>query len=445
MLLESPAREAASPAAAAEPRFLEAAAALGRRLCRDALWSGQRCNFLGDRMENLGGTWQAVHAAAGPDLYGGTAGIGLFLARLWSYTGEALLRQTALGAFAQARSRAEDLEGPAVLGFYSGLPGLAWAAAQAAELLDDEGLAQSAGEWIGAVAARSPEAGAIDLIGGSAGTIPALLDLAARLGRPELLEAAVAHGDFLLANAHDAGGGALSWDTLAGSTPRHLTGFGHGAAGIAWALSELAAACAEARSEEAARYQSAADAGVAYEQGCFSAEHGNWPDFRDHSPAAGGSGPAAQAQMQGQTVHALAWCHGAPGIGLGRLRGWQLTGQPELRRHAEQALAATRASFAYPAQGNFSLCHGNGGNAELAILAGQVLGDGAAMDAARAVGRAGVEHFHDSRSPWPCGVPEGGETPALMTGLAGIGYFYLRLYDPQGVPSVLIPVPKAAV
>jgi lantibiotic modifying enzyme len=32
----------------------------------------------------------------------------------------------------------------------------------------------------------------------------------------------------------------------------------------------------------------------------------------------------------------------------------------------------------------------------------------------------------------------GGETPNLMLGLAGIGYFYLRLYDPVKYPSVLI-------
>ena len=35
----------------------------------------------------------------------------------------------------------------------------------------------------------------------------------------------------------------------------------------------------------------------------------------------------------------------------------------------------------------------------------------------------------------------GGETPGLMLGLAGIGYFYLRLFDPDGVPPVLIVLP----
>ena len=41
------------------------------------------------------------------------------------------------------------------------------------------------------------------------------------------------------------------------------------------------------------------------------------------------------------------------------------------------------------------------------------------------------------RDGWLCGVPEGVETPGLMTGLAGIGYGLLRLADPGRVPSVL--------
>ena len=41
---------------------------------------------------------------------------------------------------------------------------------------------------------------------------------------------------------------------------------------------------------------------------------------------------------------------------------------------------------------------------------------------------------------WPCGIP-GGRTPNLFLGLAGMGYFYLRLVDPK-VPSVLMPLPE---
>jgi len=53
------------------------------------------------------------------------------------------------------------------------------------------------------------------------------------------------------------------------------------------------------------------------------------------------------------------------------------------------------------------------------------------------VANIGIEN-HASRS-WPCGVPKG-EPPGLMTGLSGIGYFYLRLLDPIKNPSVLVTI-----
>jgi lantibiotic modifying enzyme len=40
-----------------------------------------------------------------------------------------------------------------------------------------------------------------------------------------------------------------------------------------------------------------------------------------------------------------------------------------------------------------------------------------------------------------CGVPNGVETPGLMTGITGIGYELLRLAAPTQVPSLLIMEP----
>ena len=84
---------------------------------------------------------------------------------------------------------------------------------------------------------------------------------------------------------------------------------------------------------------------------------------------------------------------------------------------------------ASPGAGNFSLCHGDGGNADLLILASDVLSRPALRrEAENAVARA-LDRFEAMRSPWPCGVPGAGESPNLLLGVAGIGYFLLRLYD----------------
>ena len=113
-------------------------------------------------------------------------------------------------------------------------------------------------------------------------------------------------GDHLLQkrSATDAGHCAwrLPW------TSRPLTGFGHGAAGIACALARLGHATGERR------FVDAACEGIAYECAVFSVEAGNWPDFRG---LPGETGP----------VYMNAWCHGATGIGLGRLGAPYLEGR----------------------------------------------------------------------------------------------------------------------
>src|SRR3954464_13269038 len=100
--------------------FLDIADVLGRRISRDALWAGDKCNWLGDSMEFVDNAWSVVHRALGPDFYGGTSGIALFLARLHRLTGERVFRVTAEGAMAHALARLNDIPAPARMAFYSG-------------------------------------------------------------------------------------------------------------------------------------------------------------------------------------------------------------------------------------------------------------------------------------------------------------------------------------
>lgn len=406
---------------ARDPAFLDAAAAIGRRLCRDALWSGERCNWLGDSMEFFDNNWGVVHRALGPDLYGGTSGIAFFLHVLHRLTGERMFLLTAIGAMEHAMSRRQELPPSGRLAFYSGWTGIAYALAEfgdfdrAVPLIEDA--ARDAGDNPG-----------LDVIGGAAGAIPALLTLARSNSAERLLPLATKLGEYLLKSARPSDGGSLSWNTLEGQTQRDPTGFSHGAAGIAWALLELYAVTHQQA------WREAAEAGFAYERRWFSTEHENWPDFRK----------IAASAPDGPPSYALAWCHGAPGIGLSRVRGYQLLKSEDLKREAEAAIRTTTRMLGVPTYGlpsDFTLCHGRGGNADLLIYADEALGDATSRSGAEAVGRQGIDYFLRNDLPWPCGVPGGGETPNLMIGLAGIGYFYLRLYDPLTVSSVLIVKP----
>jgi lantibiotic modifying enzyme len=84
---------------------------------------------------------------------------------------------------------------------------------------------------------------------------------------------------------------------------------------------------------------------------------------------------------------------------------------------------------------NHSLCHGDLGNLELLVYAGQRLDPRWEAEAKRLASTILDDSQHHD---WFCGVPLEVETPGLMTGLAGIGYELLRLAEPVRVPSVLV-------
>jgi lantibiotic modifying enzyme len=409
--------------------FFDAALRIGRRLCRDAVWSNGQCNWLGWAMEPHGGQWVSVHRAMGSLLYDGSAGIGLFLARLASVSGDPLIRATAEGALAQALSATESLEAAGEYGFYSGLSGIAWACGEAGRELAHEGLIARGRAALRSAARLPPRNDRLDLINGSAGLIPALLDAARGDGDgdgdEEFLAAAIWHGEHLVSLAAQGEQG-WSWDTLGMPGERHLLGLAHGASGIAWALAELGAATG--RSD----FLAAAKAGLAYERAHFRPAQGNWPDLRSFVQ----SGPTHEPPCM------LAWCHGAPGIGFARLALSRIFPDDlNIPEEAETAIRTTAGSLGQAAAGtgNFSLCHGDAGNADMLIQAAETLARPELRHLAEAVGATALQRFEASRMPWPCGVPGAGETPNLMLGTAGIAYFLLRLYDARRFPTPLLP------
>jgi lantibiotic modifying enzyme len=88
---------------------------------------------------------------------------------------------------------------------------------------------------------------------------------------------------------------------------------------------------------------------------------------------------------------------------------------------------------------NHSLCHGDLGNLEFLLLASEKLNDSALQDHTYRVAAGILQSIE--RNGWLCGVPNGVETPGLMTGITGIGYELLRLAAPARVPSLLIMEP----
>jgi lantibiotic modifying enzyme len=210
----------------------------------------------------------------------------------------------------------------------------------------------------------------------------------------------------------------------------NLTGFSHGTAGIAWAFIELYNVTKERK------YQQAAQKAFEYERALFSSQYGNWPDLRENN----NDNTKTQAALYGS----IAWCHGAPGIGLSRIRAYELSSDETCKKEAEVAVHTTYNMINQSlqnGQANFSLCHGIAGNAELLIMAGASLKNKELINFGQQAGLAGINSYTNNSFQWPCGIIGTGEVPGLMLGIAGIGFFYLRLFNSPEIPSILIPTP----
>jgi lantibiotic modifying enzyme len=418
----------------------DAALTLARRLAREAIWHDGSCTWLGDDMADDA---VVVHRSMAGDLYGGTSGIGWFLAAVSAVSGDDEVADAARGALRHSLLRTEDSSDD---GLYTGRIGVALAAAAGGTRLDDGNLVER-GAALGAAAARSVlRAPPVDpdLMSGVAGAILGLLGLSRTLDDGTAAPAALALGEQL-----------VDWTEreLAPSAPSTasagdpvLCGLGHGASGPALALFELEASAGDARFGESAR------AALAYERAWFSREECGWPDLRGLD--------RGQVEAGAKPVYSIGWCHGAAGIGLVRLRAFELTG--DLTLLAEAAAAVDSATIgALSAVGSrrrsptdISLCHGVGSVIELHLVAAEVTGDREHVAHARRIWRWALrgrnpdgEADDDVRNgsepvlptTLPCGVPGGGEAPGLMLGLAGIGALGLRLHDPASIPSPLQP------
>ena len=407
--------------------LLNTAEHLATRLCRDAIWHGELCNWVGPSMECIEGQWKAVEKNLGPDLYSGTAGIALFLTEFYTQRPLLSVKQTAEAALRHAVNNMHKMLDSTRAGYYCGLLGVADVALRCEEAFDQSDWSHVASRLIDELVQIGPNAHGIDVIMGSAGAIPALIGLYQRTGNEALLDLANKHANQLLEIAvHQPQG--CSWDTLnTGDQHSHLTGYAHGTAGVALAFAEIYRTTGEAR------YKDAAIAGFAYEESKFDSEQQNWPDFRD-------------LELQGisadQKVCAVAWCHGSAGIGITRLRAQSILGSEKLCAEANTAVTTTRRQLDNYLQHNgfdFTYCHGVIGDLELLLQADDYIGTNQHRDYIYQVLQWAIHTYETTEQKWPCGVPEAGESPSLFLGTAGIGHFMLRASMPKVVSSVLTP------
>jgi type 2 lantibiotic biosynthesis protein LanM len=395
-------------------RLLAAARGLGDRLASLAVPSKQGTSWVGLTFEGER-RWSISPLML--DLYGGLPGVTLFLAYLGAITGEQ--RYTVLAQRAgetMLRRLEKNQSSVKSIGAFSGWGGVIYTLSHLGALWREAELLNKAEALAATLRSLIEQDEYLDIIGGAAGCIGGLLSLHDQVLSERTLHAAVQCGECLVARAQQMEHGA-GW--LVPREPRPLAGFAHGAAGIAWALLKLAAVTG------GEHFRTTALAGIEYERSLFSREAENWRDLRAWTRNHLSSNGDGNSFM-------TAWCAGAPGIGLARVSALEQLDDVTTRREIDAALKTT---LTHGFGQNHSLCHGDLGNIEVFLQAGQIFDDSRWHTEASRLGGMIVESI--ARNQVLCGTPMGVATPGLMTGLAGIGYGLLRLAEPQRIPSVL--------
>jgi lantibiotic modifying enzyme len=414
------------PSRALREQLIARARRVGDRLDELALRDADGdAAWIGFKFEH--GRWELVPLP--DDLYSGILGVAHFLAYLALVTKEERYSALAKAALAPLRRRVrENRTNLGTIGAFSGLGGIVYTFAHLGRLWNDDELLREAAEIAELAASRIDADEDLDIIGGAGGFIGALASLHRVLPSERWIEIARRCGEHLVTRAIRMEHG-VGWSTRIEKN-RPATGYSHGASGIAAALVQVGELTHEAR------YRALALEAVAYEASQFDAAAENWLDP---------GGQSRNTRTQDGTLM-VAWCYGAPGVGLARLAlstartsgSSEIVGKrdpPEIARIARDLEIAIQTTRKQGFGRNHSLCHGDLGNLEFLAQAARFTRD---FELARFVREKTATVLASiERDGVLCGMPLGIESVALMNGLAGVGFGLLRLAEPERVPSVL--------
>lgn len=385
---------------------------IGDRICQLASLEGNDATWFG-LAQTQESQWTLMLADA--NIYSGLTGILFALAYLGHITYTEGYTQIARKALTTVRRKiAQDQHDFKSVGFFAGWGGIIAVLAHLSVLWQDKTLLNEAFHIVDLLPSLIDEDHDFDIVRGSAGCIAGLLCLESVAADPRIEDLLLRCGERLIASASAQSTG-VGWQVF--EKVPCLTGFAHGNAGFAWALLKLAK-----RTSAERFYQLALDA-LAYERSLYSPDFKNWRDMRSVS----------------EETYRLAWCYGAPGIGLARLDTLDILDDERVRAEIQAALGTT---LAQGFGGSHALCHGDLGNLELLLRIQQAAPERrwkAAYELVKAsIFQRGRQHG------WLCGTPQQVETPGLMIGLAGICLQLLRLAEPERVPSILTMAPPSS-
>ena len=376
-----------------------------------------------------------IHWEAETSLYNGVSGIALFLLTLYQQTREERFRNAALEGLGWAEQQKPGEND--TLAFLTGKLSLPFTWLRAYQILEDDSALDEANKLINQLLPDQVPDTVAEYINGISGSVVGLLHLHHATQNENILRTLDQYIAQLLATVHCHQTG-LYWDRSSRNA-RGLCGFSHGSSGAGYAFLELGYYF------QNPAFFWLAEQAFSYERACYNPDAKNWPDFRMSLLTEEDEQRFQEAYQRGELEFFTcgsdmnAWCHGAAGVGLARLRAYEQLGKLV---YFDEAIAATKKTRSTDlnslAPATFTLCHGRGGNADLFLEAFRVLNDPRYQRMAEGIAQHAL-HTWRQEGLYRSGTRYEGEDRSLFNGIAGVGYFYLRVLSPQTVPSVLAP------
>lgn len=351
----------------------------------------------------------------GYSLYGGLPGIILTLAYLFKVSNDVKYKIYCEKALKELEYMLDNLVWePRDISVFNGVGGLVYTYYNLWKIFKNFVYKEKYKYWLHKLLNALPESKRLDFLDGASGVLTLLSKLYIEERDSEILPFIKNLQKRLLLERHINCRSRKIWesDIISGE---YLNGFSHGISGIIYGLVTSNRIVRELEVNRCVK-----DA-VDIENMNFV--DGNWIDLRNR-----------ENRLKKNFPDPIHWCHGAPGIGISRINIYRYLDKEFSSKDIEMAVSKTiNEGFG----GCDALCHGNFGNLELLLQYSLSISSSFSYYDILKITTLLMRNKNDI-DDFAYGIPQKNIVSyGLMTGVSGIIYQLLRLYDPYQVPSVL--------
>lgn len=373
-------------------------------------------------------------------LYDGAAGTSLFLVELYKFTNNSKYIDAAKMGLNWAIEECLNEKDVDNLSFYTGVSGVSYVAFLLSDILKLKEYGQIALQIVEKKQFDLLNTSTQDLFSGAPGNLLGLLHIYSKTQNAEILKL-IKKNFITIVDAAIINTEGLSWNRTGGEIS-NLCGFAHGASGIGFALLEMGYYFNDKTCIHIAKQA------FQYENKHFNKKLNNWPDYR--KKIYGINEYELHKRMFRnnnnffyETNDFVAWCHGAMGIGLTRLRAYSLTKNNKYLKEYFIAIKKIEENYLIKnGSTSWTLCHGLLGNATLLIEGYKYFNDINYLNKAIKLAESAI-HSRNTLQKYYSGFGNSSpENMSLFMGNSGIGMFYLQILNPNNISSVLYPILK---